>query len=118
MVDFRIIEIIERVFDANAEMIVSITLANPVKVRRTQIADVIAEWLSLDGQYKRREVREYVITAPAENIRQYVGCIQAAVLWSLAYIDDDQFTTLTKGEDLPTEDDLKKSTDSPKGATG
>lgn len=105
-VTFRIIEIVERVYNQNADLVVSIDLATPSRMLRSKIADVIAEWVGTrHTNFKRSEIREFVITRPPDELNVYAGCIQAAVMYSLKYINDDEFAKLTRGEDL----DIKPS---------
>jgi hypothetical protein len=100
-VDFRIIEIVERVYNQNADMVASIDLANPARMLRSKIAMVIAEWVAnRDTGFKRQEIKEFVMTAKPDQLNVFSGCIQAAVLYSLKYIDDAQFDKLSKGQDL------------------
>lgn len=110
-VNFRIIEIVERVYQRNADLVVSVDLASPQLMLRSKIAEVIADWVALrQTTYKRSEIKEHVMTRQPNELNVYAGCIQAAVMYSLKYIDDDQFAMLTRGEDL--ED---KPKDEPKG---
>lgn len=100
-VDFRIIEVVERVYNQNADIVASVDLATPSRMLRSKIAAVIVEWLSLkDHGYKRAEIKEFVITAPPPLLNVFSGCIQAAVLYSLKYINDEEFDKLRRGEDL------------------
>lgn len=115
-VTFRIIEIVERVYQRNADMVVSIDLANPQLMLRSKIADVIAEWISMrHTEWKRSEIREWVITRPPLELNVYAGCIQAAVMYSLKYIDDAQFAKLIRGEDLDEPEDKKAEDKKSKG---
>lgn len=111
-VNFRIIEIVERIYDTNADVVASINLASPEKMLRSKIAAVIVEWLStVETNFKRSEIREYVMTAEPKLLNVYSGCIQAAVLYSLKYINDEEFKQLSSGKDLEpsSEADRKKS---------
>ena len=100
-VDFRIIEIVERVYNQNADLVASIDLATPARMLRSKVAAVIVEWLATkETGFKRSEIKEFVITAPPPMLNVFSGCIQAAVLYSLKYIDEDQFDRLARGEDL------------------
>lgn len=104
-VDFRIIEVVERVYNQNADLVVSIDLATPSRMLRSKIAAVIVDWLSIkDTGFKRSEIKEFVITADPQLLNIYSGCIQAAVLYSLKYIGEDEFDKLKKGQDLGTPD--------------
>jgi len=109
-VTFRIIEIVERVYQKNADMVVSVDLASPIHMLRSKIADVISEWVATrQTNFKRSEIREFVITRQPMDLNVYAGCIQAAVMYSLKYIDDDQFAKLTRGEDLDEPTPKKES---------
>src|SRR5690606_16327403 len=100
-VNFRIIEIVERIYDTNADVVASVNLASPAKMLRSKIAAVIVEWLStVETDFKRSEIREYVMTAEPKLLNVYSGCIQAAVLYSLKYINDEEFKQLSSGKDL------------------
>jgi hypothetical protein len=100
-VDFRIIEIVERVYNQNADIVASVDLANPARMLRSKIAMVISDWVALrDTGFRRQDIKEFVMTARPEKLNVFSGCIQAAVLYSLKYIDDAQFEKLSKGQDL------------------
>jgi len=100
-VDFRIIEIVERVYNQNADLVASVDLSTPSRMLRSKIAAVIVEWLAVkETGFKRSEIKEFVLTASPPMLNVFSGCIQAAVLYSLKYIDDDQFDKLKRGEDL------------------
>lgn len=101
-VDFRVIEVVERVYGANADLVASVDLANPIRVQRYKVANVIANWLSaLNTGLNRDEIKEAVVTASIEELTKFTGAIQAAILFSLKYIDDEQFAALARGDDLP-----------------
>ena len=102
-VNFRIIEIVERVYNSSADVVASVDLASPRSMLRSKIAAVIVDWLTTtEVDFKRSELREHIITAEPKLLNVYSGCIQAAVLYSLKYIDEEQFDLLSKGKDLPT----------------
>lgn len=106
-VSFRIIEVVERIYSTNADM-VSVDLGNPVRVQRHKVAAVMAEWLrgrEKELGHSRAEIIEHVTTAPPDRLNVYVGSIQGAILYSLKYINDDQLAALSRGEDLPDDDD-------------
>ena len=100
-VTFQVIEVVERVWDCNADLIVAQVLTNPRRVQRRKVAETIVEWAFEHTEIPRSKIREYVITAPASLINVYAGLIQGAVLYALHYIDDEQLAALAKGEDLP-----------------
>lgn len=117
IVDFRIIEVVERVYNQNADLVVSIDLATPSRMLRSKIAAVIVEWLSVkETGFKRSEIKEYVMTADPDLLNVYSGCIQAAVLYSLKYIGDEEFDKLKKGKDLeaPPQGAPPKKDDAPR----
>lgn len=102
-VTFKIIEIVERVYGQTADLVASTLLTDPRQTLRHKVADVIVAWVgnreSL-GEYSRTELRGEIMTAPVDVFRVYVGAIQAAVLYSLRYVTEQQFDQLSRGEDL------------------
>ncbi len=86
-VDFRVIEIVERVFDMSADAVI-LLLNDTRRVQRNKIADVITGWLAFkDLGMKRREIREHVISASPEALSVYVTSVYAALLFTLNYFD-------------------------------
>lgn len=109
-VTFRIIEIVERVYERRAD-IVGIMLQNELEILRSDVAKVIAEWLKAARiDHDRDEVYQAVLTAPAPDLRVYVGCIAGAIYYSLKEIDADELKKAARGESLEPE---KKSETSP-----
>lgn len=116
-VDFRVLEIIERVYDMRAEYVAGL-LEVDHRIRRSQVAEVILGWLSqrsdaLVGR-RRLDLLEEITTASEAVLRRYVGAIQGAILFSLKQLSDEDLEKLARGEDLaPTEqgDDAEKKTD-------
>lgn len=116
IVDFRIIEIVERVYNQNADLVASVDLASPTRMLRSKIAATIVEWLATkETGYKRSEIKEFVLTSAPSQLNVFSGCIQAAVLYSLKYIDDEQFDKLSRGEDLdsPPKEEKQGNEDAP-----
>lgn len=117
-VDFRVLEIIERVYDMRAEYVAGL-LEQDHRIRRTQVAEIILGWLSqrsdaLVGR-RRLDVLEEVTTASEEVLRRYVGAIQGAILFSLKRLSEEDLEKLSRGEDLgaPKQDGAEKKSDSP-----
>lgn len=104
-VSFRIIEIAENVYQVGADSIVTM-LVNPHTIRRTQLAQVLSQWIGpgdIPKGTKRSEIYQAILTAPAEKIGVYAGCIQGAICFALGYIDEDQLGALSSGKDLEDE---------------
>jgi hypothetical protein len=111
-VTMRVIEALERTFDANALTVAAVDLANTLRVKRSQVADAILEWLRVEKAkptQTRAEMREAILGAPPEEFAALVGCLQAAALFTIRdptkpngrMIDDEQFAELANGKDLP-----------------
>jgi hypothetical protein len=110
-VDMRLIELIERIYDSNVD-VVAVMLTDPRRIKLTQIADVYLAWLT-PGQLdslgtNRADIREYIYKASMDEINKLVGCIQASCLYFRNQISAEDFDTLTRGESLPDEVDAKK----------
>lgn len=109
-VTWRIIEVIESVFErhpelpaARAEYICKLLLEDEMRVRRTDIARVIADWVRVSGVDVRMtwsQIREYVVIASVAEMRQYVGAIQGAMFYALKEITADELKQLAEGRDL------------------
>jgi hypothetical protein len=101
-ITFRVIEIVERVYEKNADLVCSIDMANPARLIRTKIAAVIAEWLATEEKvgFTRQAIREHVMCSPPKLLNVYTGCIQGSVLYLLQYITEKQLEKLSKGESL------------------
>ena len=111
----RIIEIVERVYDTNVDVVSTILLVDPSRVKLTQLAEVVSLWLT-PGQLeqvglKRREIPEAIYESSPEDIGRVVGCIQAACLFTRRHINEDEMRKLAMGEDL---DDGKQEAPAPK----
>lgn len=98
-VTFEIIEVVERVYDMRAEYVAA-QLSRPVKILRKDLANVAVGWMLGRTERSRREIREYVMTADGDTLNLYIGAIQAAILYSLREITDEEFERLSKGQDL------------------
>jgi hypothetical protein len=86
-IDFRIIEIVERVFDLSADAVIAM-LSDARRVQRHKVADIVTEWLAFrDLGLKRREIREHVMAAPSEVLTIYITSIYTALLFMLNYFD-------------------------------
>jgi len=105
-VDMRFIELVERVYDMNVN-VVPVILQNPSHIKVTQLADLYLAWMTNEQVntlgVKRVDIREDIYQASIEKINRMVGCIQAACLYYRREIDEADFDTLTKGESLPDE---------------
>jgi len=111
-VTMRVIEALERTFDANALTVAAVDLANTLRVKRSQVADAVLEWVRVERskpKQTRAEMREAILGSPPEEFAAIVGCLQAAALFSIRdptkpngrMIDDEQFAELARGKDLP-----------------
>lgn len=108
-VTFRVIEIAESVFDVTADQIMGHELVNPARIKRTLVAKVITQWVTLPKGVRRSDLYEQVMTCSASQLAKYAGCIQGAIAFALSYIGDEELQILTRGEDLPeaqTDDDV------------
>lgn len=103
-VDMRVIEVVERVYNKNVDMVAAAVLTNPMSIRLTDIADVIMGWVAHKNlDLSRRDIKNHIYTASQDDLNVLIGCIQAACLYMRRHITDEQFDTLVRGEDLPPE---------------
>lgn len=108
-VNWQVIATVEQVFGTIADLVASDVLVySPL---RYQVADVICQWVK-SRDLRENEIREYVMTCGHDDLNVFIGAIQGAVLYSLNYIEEDEFDRLTKGQDLP-----KKKSPSPGSAS-
>lgn len=103
-VDMRIIEVVERVYNKNVDMVAAAVLTNPMSIRLTDIADVIMGWVAHKNlDLSRRDIKNHIYSASQDELNVLIGCIQAACLYMRQHITDEQFDLLVAGEDLPPE---------------
>lgn len=104
-VDMRVIEIVERVYNQNVDMVAAMVLTNAAQVRLTDLASVVMGWLaSKEGcKLTQREIKEYTYTLDSNGLRVLIGSVQAACLYFRNHITEEQFDLLVRGEDLPAE---------------
>jgi hypothetical protein len=111
LVNFRIIEIAENVYNDGIDMIISRHLVSPAHIKRSLVAAVISQWVvEIPAGMKRSDVYETVLTASPAVFMQYVGAIQGAAAFALGYIDEEALSKLVRGEDLeePAEEGSNK----------
>jgi len=91
-VDFRVVEIVERAFNASADDLIR-PLASLAGVQRRHVADVICDWVTRVPNlgYRRQEIREHVMTAPASQYYLWVAQISNALLYTLKHMTDEEF---------------------------
>lgn len=103
-VDMRVIEIVERVYDRNVDIVAALILTDPTKIRLTDLAEVVMGWVAnMNLDLSRRDIKNYVYSLPQDELNVIIGCIQAACLYMRRMITDEQFEILVRGEDLPPE---------------
>lgn len=98
-VTFRVLEIVESVFNMNADWVASRVLTSPQLLKYTKIAEVIADWVSPHIDERRGRIVEAVLAADRERMSSYVTAIQAACLFLRNHIDGVKF------DDMMTPDD-------------
>ena len=104
-VSFRILEIVERVYDLRADFI-KIVLQSERLIKRSDIARVVIGWLEASrAEFDREETLEIIMTAPESDIRKYVGAIQGAIMYSLRECTEEELEALARGEDIRTDED-------------
>lgn len=104
--NFRQLEIIERVYEMNADYVVLSLLQDSRNMLRSKISEVISLWCAGKSlHYKQSDIRELVTLAPVENFKIYIAAMQAVVLFTTRQITEPQFDTLLNGEDLILDDD-------------
>jgi len=108
-VNFRAIEVVENIYDCTADQVIGVHLVDPSRMKRTQIARVIAQWVEPTAGQTRVEIYQEVVVCSTKNLSIYAGCIQGAVAFALSYIGEVELDLLARGEDLPakTDDDHK-----------
>lgn len=111
-VNMRIIEIAERIYDFNADVIASVLLVDLARVKLTQLADLICEWIPpqkyQQHDLRRKDLRNGVYTATPDELRKLTGCVQAALLFCRRHIDEEEMQTLARGEDLPDSEETSE----------
>lgn len=117
-VDFRLLELLERVFDAGSVDRVVPLLVDPTSVPRSKVADVIADLLMRKASNKltRSEIREDVITSDLPTVYSgNVAALFAAACYALKQVGSDEFDKINAGAQA-----LKKKavTPSPKDSSG
>lgn len=92
-VDFRMLEIVETVFDVSADMVVSVHLVTAAKIKRTSVARAVAEWLSpnLPDGMTKSELMRHIATLPPKDFGVVSGKLQHAIAYSLQYISEVDF---------------------------
>lgn len=112
-VTFRILEIVERVYDIRADY-VKLALQLDKYIKRTDVSNVLLGWLEVVGEkIDREEVFETVMTCEEATLRKYVGAIQGAIMYSLKECTEEELQQLADGKDIRTEaDDGKKKNES------
>ena len=107
-VNFRAIEIVETVYDCTADQVIGVHLVDPSRMKRIQIARVIAQWIDPPAGVSRADIYQKVVVCKTADLTKYAGAIQGAVAYALDYIGLDELDMLAKGQDLPmgTDDDV------------
>lgn len=104
-VDMRIIEVVERIYDVNVDLVATVLLVDPSRVKLTDLAQVVGEWLTPmhfeQLGIKRKDVKELIYTANHAELSKIVGCVQAACLFVRRHITAEELDALARGEDLP-----------------
>lgn len=112
-VTMRTIEIIERVWDKSLDAVIS-DLTNGANVKRSLVAETIAQWIPpATLSLSRRELKEAIMCSDAEKFGAYAGVIWAAAMYSVRYIDEESFDKALKG----VSGLLSKKTDEETGST-
>jgi len=98
-VDFRIIEIVERVFDSNVDLCAHVYLATNPKL--TQVAEIVYQWLRLkSNQHSRDAVKGEIYGMAREDLQKVVGAIQGACAFMRKQVGEDELKKLADGKDL------------------
>ena len=122
-VNWDILEKVERVYGTSSEYVAVQILPNIMHVQRNKISQILQLWCQGKTELKQVEIAEAVQTASQEQFIQYIGMIQAAILWSirgpdgLPLISDENFEKLIAGQDLDQQPEVeapKASGDKPK----
>jgi hypothetical protein len=109
----RVVYVLDEVYGENLEYVIGVELALPMRWKRSKIAECIADIIAVAPaasklQLKRREVLDWVIGASPEELKKYVGVLQALALSCLRAedgsgnprISDEEFQTIVSGGDL------------------
>lgn len=91
-VDFRLLEIIERVFDVEVSALLPL-MADVGRVQRRYTAEVLADALTrrAGNAWSRTEIREEVMTMGVEEYTLLVAKLGAAVLFTLRHMTSDEY---------------------------
>lgn len=110
--NFRLVEILERVYRLNSDYVAINLLSDERNILRSQIAEVIALWVQGKTAYKYGDVKELVMGADMDAYKVYLGAIQAVVLFCSRQIDERTFDSLSSGNGLPApEEDEQEEQD-------
>lgn len=104
------IAILEDVYDAALDVVIQWELGNPLRVKRSKVAECIARWIALQNKMpegvRRREVLDYVMGASETELNVFSGAIQAAALYctrdaeGAPRITPEQFAELVAGRPI------------------
>lgn len=104
------IAILEDVYDSALDVVIQWELGNPLRVKRSKVAECIARWIALQNKMpegvRRREVLDYVMGAAEDELNKFSGAIQAAALYCTrdaegnTRITPEQFAELVAGRPI------------------
>jgi hypothetical protein len=91
-VDFRLVELFERVWNAPADKLVPLFMAMD-GVQRNKVADAMADLIGRKAgvEMTRTQIREAVITAPAVEFYGWVGLFSNALLFTLRHMTGEEY---------------------------
>lgn len=96
-VTMRVAEIVERVWDKSIDAVI-VDLTSDTQVKRSLVAEVIAQWVAPSyPQISRRELKESIMRSGPEAFGAYAGLVLLASMYCVSHVDDDGFDQSSKG---------------------
>lgn len=114
--DFDTIERLERAFNANADVIGSVILANPQGIRYSTTANAVADLCFGHTKLVRQDIKEYVLAADARTMSRYCVAMMSACMYLRRHIDEVTFDKMNdkslvdKAAAAVEKDEAKKKT--------
>ena len=93
-VNFDAIEKLERVFQANADMITSVILPNNINLRYTTLATAVAEVIVPHlgaSKLTRQDIKEYVLQCSPEEMGRFVLMLSTMCLYLRKHLAPENF---------------------------
>lgn len=117
-VDFRLLEVIERVFDAEVSALLPL-LADVGRVQRRLVSEVMADLLTrrAGNTWSRLDIREEVMTMNVDHYTILVAQLVTAVMFTLRHMTSEQYDQTMKELGEGQKGSKKKAQKPPKGSS-